>query len=250
MKKILLVGELNNALHTISENLINDFQVQMCSEQPKNIKDMITIMRPNLIVINLIGIEKGIEDIFTMLKEKHDQMPVLVLCTGEKKEQYSESFSGFKNINFLYRPILKDKLIEKCYEMLGVAKDDINAAQENVKKILVIDDSPLLLRNMRNMLEPEFKVFIATSGEQGVEFVKEKKPDLILLDYDMPGWDGRKTFEVVRQTENGKDIPVIFLTAIADKENIMAVLQMNPYGYLLKPPVRETLIEQIRNALN
>ena len=95
--------------------------------------------------------------------------------------------------------------------------------------------------------------YIVSAFENAKEFYKkldELVPDLILLDYDMPGWNGKKTFEVVRQTENGKDIPVIFLTAIADKENIMAVLQMNPYGYLLKPPVRETLIEQIKSALS
>lgn len=74
---------------------------------------------------------------------------------------------------------------------------------------------------------------------------KKKHPDLILLDYEMPGWDGKRTLEEIRKDEEIMDIPVMFLTGVADKEHIAAVLGMKPEGYLLKPVEQSKLLSMI-----
>ena len=78
---------------------------------------------------------------------------------------------------------------------------------------------------------------------------KKKAPDLILLDYEMPEWDGRRTLEEIRNDEKLKDTPVVFLTAVADKAHIAAVLELKPSGYLLKPIEQQTLMDTIEKAL-
>ena len=119
-----------------------------------------------------------------------------------------------------------------------------------MKRVLVVDDSPVLLRSMKALLEERYKVIIATSGEQALKFVPTKKPDLILLDYEMPGVDGKETYEILKADDATKDIPVIFLTVMADKEHIYAALETRPAGYILKPPDRERLFQSIEAVLN
>lgn len=117
-----------------------------------------------------------------------------------------------------------------------------------MKKILIVDDSPLVLRNMRSVLNDKYEVFLATSGEQALKLIPVKKPDLILLDYEMPDMDGKATFEAILDNDFSKDIPVIFLTSIANKEQIYAVLKSCPAGYILKPPSEKKLLAAIEDV--
>ena len=72
---------------------------------------------------------------------------------------------------------------------------------------------------------------------------------MILLDYEMPEWDGKKTLEEIRNDEELKDIPVVFLTAVRDREHIAAVLKLRPSGYLLKPIEPQVLMDTIERAM-
>ena len=65
----------------------------------------------------------------------------------------------------------------------------------------------------------------------------------------MPGMDGKESYERLKAQEDIKDIPVIFLTSVADKEHIYSILQTRPAGYILKPPDRERLFKSIEEAL-
>ena len=79
--------------------------------------------------------------------------------------------------------------------------------------------------------------------------IVKKRPDLILLDYEMPVCDGRMTLEMIRADEDLKDIPVIFLTAVNDRANIEAVLKLKPAGYFLKPAVKDQLLAELQKVL-
>ena len=100
-----------------------------------------------------------------------------------------------------------------------------------------------------NLLDDKYIVWVATSGEMALKRMEREIPDLILLDYEMPGLDGKETLERIRVDERTKDIPVIFLTGVADKQNIANVLHLNPKGYILKPPSQDKLFEAIEEAL-
>lgn len=99
------------------------------------------------------------------------------------------------------------------------------------------------------MLEEDYEVAVAISGAQAMTSIGKKRPDLILLDYEMPVCDGKMTLEMIRADEDMKDIPVIFLTAVNDKANIEAVLKLKPAGYFLKPVVKDRLFAEIEKVL-
>lgn len=99
------------------------------------------------------------------------------------------------------------------------------------------------------MLAEDFEVAFATDGMMAIEKAKKWTPDLILLDYEMPKMDGRETLEEMRKDEELKNIPVVFLTGVADKESIAAVLKLKPQGYLLKPIEQTRMMETIQTVL-
>ena len=250
MRKVLLIGKLNEIVRSVYECLVDDFQVQICTEEVETIKGMIKITMPELVIVNQIGIVEVDREILVWLEKYHPDIPVVIISTKEDWNKY-ESYCESEQFDKLIRPVGKEELIKKCYAMLDMGFETWEKEKvREQKKILVVDDSPLLLRNMKAILEERYKVIIATSGEQALKFAPAKKPDLILLDYEMPEVDGKQVYEKLKKDEITKDIPVIFLTAMADKEHIYAALETRPAGYILKPPNKERLFQSIEEVLS
>ena len=117
------------------------------------------------------------------------------------------------------------------------------------KTVLLIDDNAVQIRTLNVMLKEKYNVLMTTSGVKALTLLEKKVPDIIFLDYEMPECDGRMTLEMIRQVEKVKDIPVVFLTGLNDKEHIDSVLELNPAGYLLKPASIDSILEMIDKVL-
>ena len=98
-------------------------------------------------------------------------------------------------------------------------------------------------------LREKYNVATAVSGKIALNFLEKRKTDLILLDYVMPDEDGPAVLKKLRENNATKDIPVVFLTGINDRNKIEKVLDMNPQGYLLKPIKPEKLFRTIRQII-
>lgn len=115
--------------------------------------------------------------------------------------------------------------------------------------VLIIDDSGLVLRSMKDILQSEYEVKIAISGKLGLKLIPEVRPDVVLLDYEMPVMNGSEVFDEIRKLPEGKELPIIFLTSMDDKNIIMELMQKKPHGYLLKPAKQAKLHAAIQKAL-
>ncbi len=118
-----------------------------------------------------------------------------------------------------------------------LAKREKQEAREEAnprKKILVVDDSMTVRHSMKQLLEGEYEVALAESGVAAIRTITLNRPDLILLDYEMPVCDGKQTLEMLRSEGSFAEIPVIFLTGRSDPELVKKLLSMKPAGYLLK----------------
>ena len=102
---------------------------------------------------------------------------------------------------------------------------------------------------MTELLKDKYDVRTATSGMQALTLIGKEKRDMIFLDYEMPVCDGRMTLEMIRELEEAKDIPVVFLTGVNDKEHIEAVVKLKPAGYLLKPARADKIYETLEKIL-
>lgn len=253
MKKILLIGKLDKIVQNLNESLSEKFHVQLCSESIELVRGMMKIAKPDMVIICSINKNDIHSDIFQLLSSNaYSYIPVLVVGTREGCNKFQEYYEKYQ-FEYLIRPISRETLLKKCQERLKLVKASENDKDSQInnepevekKRILIVDDSALSLRSAKAILDKKFSVTVATSGKQAMIALQKKRPDLILLDYEMPEWDGKTTLEKIRQEKELQDIPVIFLTGVADKEHITAVLRLNPAGYFLKPLEKEKLLEAV-----
>ena len=116
--------------------------------------------------------------------------------------------------------------------------------------VLVVDDE----EHIRNILEYNlssygFKVYQAEDGPTALELAREKKPDMILLDWIMPGLNGLQVLEKLKADQRTKSIPVIMLTAKKMLTDIVKTLYAGADDYIVKPFEPEELREIIRSKL-
>lgn len=116
---------------------------------------------------------------------------------------------------------------------------------DNKKRVLVVDDSGPMLRSVRTWLEPRYNVSMANSGINAIKNIALHRPDLILLDYEMPVCDGPRVLEMIRKDPDSSNIPVIFLTSKDDRDSVMAAMKYSPNGYLLKTLPQDKIIEAV-----
>lgn len=100
--------------------------------------------------------------------------------------------------------------------------------------MLVVDDSDFMLKTMQDLLCDDYNVVLAKSGMSAIRTITLNRPDLVLLDYEMPVCDGGQVLEMIRSEEECADIPVIFLTSRVDRESVKKVINLKPEGYLSK----------------
>ncbi len=231
MAKILLVSETTSFIVTSLKKQLEDMEheVFLTTNSPSEIGKI----KEELQLVILYE-EELVAEGLVFLKDKviEESTPVFVIGdVNQIKEVETVMPSQFIKKQFL-RPInVKDvaTVIDKYL------KED---ESHNKKKILVVDDSGAMLRNVKGWLEEKYQVILANSGAMAIKYLAMNHPDLILLDYEMPICDGSQVLEMIRAESEFSNMPVIFLTSKNDKESVMKVTALKPTGYLLKtmPP--------------
>ena len=118
------------------------------------------------------------------------------------------------------------------------------------KHILIVDDDVNMLKLLRMFLQDTYKVSVVDSGKLALDFVVKHTPDLILLDYMMPLFDGPHVMEILRKREETKHVPILFLTSVSERDKILKCLALNPQGYLIKPISQEELKARVAEVLS
>ncbi|MCP4108418.1 MAG: response regulator [Desulfobacteraceae bacterium] len=116
--------------------------------------------------------------------------------------------------------------------------------------ILVVDDNPINLNVLSDSLtEHGFTILLKKDGEKALSLVKRKKPDIILLDIVMPGIDGFETCKRLKDDEETKDIPVIFMTALSDTIDKLKGFKLGAVDYITKPFHQEEVLARVKTHL-
>jgi putative two-component system response regulator len=101
--------------------------------------------------------------------------------------------------------------------------------------ILVVDDDATSLRMLQEILKPLYKIYAAPSGERALSFLENHKPDLIVLDVEMPVMSGYDLVKKLKDDPRHAQIPVVFLTAQEGRDKEEAALRLGAVDYILKP---------------
>ena len=107
--------------------------------------------------------------------------------------------------------------------------------EPRIPRVLIVDDVPANIKVLLPSLQPNYEVSIATNGAQALKLATEQQPDLIILDIIMPKMDGYEVCRRLKEDENTRDIPVIFITAKDDESDEMTGLELGAVDYITKP---------------
>lgn len=115
--------------------------------------------------------------------------------------------------------------------------------------VLVVDDSPLILDALSNLIGDDYEILVAVNGSEAVEVAMGESPDLILLDVVMPDQDGFEVLATLKANPCTADIPVIFLTGMDGDADEVRGLRMGAVDYIVKPFRPEIVQARVRTHL-
>lgn len=177
---------------------------------------------PAVVLVNLAGFE-GAEKVKTFSGSK-------VFLLGSQAEIDSTDIKGAEGI---VKPFNVKDVKAKLSALSGNSGDV-------QRTLLLVDDDAVMIRTLREGLSTSYKVLPANSGANALKILARAKPDMILLDYEMPEMNGPQVLETLRANPETSAIPVMFLTAKNDSESIAKIEALKPQGHMLKTlPLRE-----------
>jgi len=117
-------------------------------------------------------------------------------------------------------------------------------------KILIVEDEPSIVVPLQFLMEQNgYDVMVTTNGEEAVDLIKAKIPDLLLLDIMLPGLDGFEICQIIRGTRNLQHIKIIFLTAMGRDTDQAKGMAIGADAYITKPFSNANVVESVRSLL-
>ena len=122
---------------------------------------------------------------------------------------------------------------------------------DNQVHVLIIEDDVFLAEIYQKKFEMEgFKVSTANNGEKWLADIKKKKPDIVLLDILLPKLDGFAVLEAAKKDSSTKDIPIILLTNLGQKDDVQRGLDEGAVDYLIKTHFKPSeVVDKVRKVL-
>jgi DNA-binding response OmpR family regulator len=117
------------------------------------------------------------------------------------------------------------------------------------KKVLVIDDSIMIRKMVKSILSGKYDVLEASDGKSGLDAARRNFPDLILLDFVMPKYNGYQTLQAIRRVEGLQKVPVIMISGLKEQVTEHVPEPFTEFDFLEKPFEADVLVARIQNFL-
>ena len=121
---------------------------------------------------------------------------------------------------------------------------------ETKKNIVAVDDSGIVLKMLEKLLSETYDFHAFNKGMRALKYLKRTVPDLIILDIEMPEIDGHEMLRLLKEREELKSVPVIFLTSNKSRDEVLKAARGGAQDYILKPIREEILMEKIHSLFD
>jgi DNA-binding response OmpR family regulator len=212
--------------------------------------EVLEVFMPDLI---LLDIQMPVIDGFRAMKrlksdERFEHIPVIFLTASNDKRSVIKG-RGLGAAGFVTKPFTAHELcshIDRC--LFTPVKSD--PAGEEIPRdgkpvVLAIDDAPDMLKTIHAILRDKYKVITLPKPEKLHEILKKTKPDLFLLDYQMPAMSGLEIIPIIREYPEHKDTPIVFLTSEGTIDRLTAAVGLGVCDFIVKPFKVDVLREKI-----
>lgn len=199
----------------------------------------------DIIVLYLEDSHKYLEKLYVnldkMFEKNKKNIPLFLTGSPEQITLAKKKLRNAPIGRIFNRPINVKELVEEL---------DFLAHDKNFqvrKRILVVDDDPVMLATLQGWLSKRYMYYSVNSGNNAINFLSNHEVDLILLDYDMPGYNGPDTLRMIRQKDKLKKQPVMFLTSRNDRESVLSIKNLGVERYLLKSLPNDEILDSIQD---
>ena len=266
--RILVTGKNRRIASDICDHLEIDRRCPTikCPPSKNALFDTVLQELPNVVIICLSDESKVSVRAFDVLKEvtKLGSVTIIIVANDADRGVFI-NHTDLERMFFLSRPVSLFALYEKLAELERKLEEDRNngnlmlteyinprAGEKYPRKhIIVVDDDTEQLMQMKEHLKEFYEVTLAVSANNLFKYLEKYKVDLILLDYLMPEMDGPTVLTRLREFKEYKDIPVIFLTGVSEKETVVKTLvDLKPQGYVLKPAKKSEIVAKIIEVMD
>lgn len=285
--KALLTGNNRMIINEFFTYMDFNFECISTSDRYDDIMSHIKYVNPDVFVYCLYGEKPDDIKRFVNVERKVSERKIPLVIIGDPDDcEIFTKLAPSLNPMVLKKPITSQNIAKAIVTMLDERKEAMEAEQaakaaeeaemlrnaqdvieqtggaeaiaepepqeeveERRKHILVVDDDSSVLKLLKEYLAERYDVATAISGKVALKFLETKGTDLVLLDYEMPIENGPAVLGRIRENGKTKDLPVVFLTGVTEREKIMEVLSMKPQGYLVKPVDMEKVSSTIKGIL-
>ncbi len=200
--------------------------------------------RADIIVFYLGDFVDDISDTLIFLKDIciEEDKHLFLVGSREELEAVKKDIPEHAITGAFERPLNVKNLLSALDMLIEEHKGD-----SLKKSILVVDDDVVFLNMIKEWLSGDYRVALVNSGVRAITYLANNKPDLILLDYEMPVTSGPQVLQMIRADSELSATPVIFLTGKGDKKSVTGVLSLKPDGYFLKSLTKAELKASIED---
>lgn len=253
MKRVLFIADMNEIVKNMNESMLPFFQVQLSCADRELTEKLLHIYQPDIILVFLNQLQAVQMQELKAVLEKNERLPVVMVGSMYEFRQYGFEPGNVKNIRRVVRPVGNQEVIRLICEILALDYQEYEGSleerEDRRKHILFVDDNPLLLRSMKTLVGNKYRVSIAVSASQAFELMQKDRPDLIFLDCEMPVIDGKMMLQMMRAKPEYAEMPVVFLSGIAEEKYIKKTLLLKPADYVLKPAKQERIFDVLEKHL-
>lgn len=263
--RLLLTGKNRVVIDDFFSQLWMEYECLTSSVRFEDLNNHLKYITPDAVIFCLLEDDDSSMQQLVSLREvmQKNEIPLIVIGTKEDCNSFGRYAPGIADLA-VEKPLSSVAISERigfflkewkaAKESARIAREEALRQEEEAQKqkkkhILVVDDEPQMLKLIKEQLHEEYDVATAVSGKVAMRFLANRSTDLILLDYEMPDESGPQVLEQLHKNGGTKNIPVVFLTGIMDRDKIQYALQFKPQGYLLKPIDHEKLMETIKKLL-
>jgi DNA-binding response OmpR family regulator len=237
-KKIIYVDDVNYSLITVKTRLSDRYEIYP-AESVLKMYELLEKMKPDLILmdVNMPDID-GYEAIKSLKgDERYSEIPVIFLTGNSDRESVVKGLS-LGAADYVIKPFSTSKLVESIEIHLNPPKKKSGSRDDdsdNKPTVLIVDDVSSMLRAMQYALHDRYKVYVLSKSEDVMDFLRNKRPDLILLDYVMPVLSGFDLIPMIRAFPEHKDTPIIIITTEGTQEHVNEAISLGASDFIVKP---------------
>ena len=244
MAKVMLIDDELETLEIHKSYLENEHEVYAYSSGSEAL-DYVPFVKPDVILLDIeMPFMDGFE-VLEQLREMKDSTDVPIIgVTGQKDKTTAINFLGKGAIAYLMKPVERNMFVERVNDILKKAEE-----KKSKKKILLVDDELESLLLYKSLLQEEYNVMALNSSKTAMAYLQKYVPDLIILDYHMPLYNGKAIYQMISKMDRLKNTAVFFLTGTTDNEELLECATLLTQGVVLKSAGKDALMEKVKNIL-